>query len=118
MTCFLKFSSLVIFCIPFEEVSNPLMGRGGEARKTNYQETDVATGVRRNKTEVTEPILLRNGQITELNVAKAVFIFVKLRTQQTPCCQTTPSTEGLFYCTAKASIFYERMTHEHKFVLQ
>jgi len=75
-------------------------GRGQKARKTNYRENDVASGLRRNKTDVTEPILLRNGQITEFNVAKALFIFVKLRTQQTPCCQTTHSTEGLIYCTA------------------
>lgn len=71
----------------------------------------MASGLRRNKTDVTEPILLRNGQITELNVAKALFIFLKLRTQHTPCCQTTPSAEGLIYCTAKASMLYERMTH-------
>jgi hypothetical protein len=92
----------VIFCITFEEVSNPSWGGGGQkARKTNYQETDVASGLRRNKTEITKPILLRNGQITELNVARTLFIFVKLRTQQTPCCQTTPSTEGLIYCKVK-----------------
>ena len=71
----------------------------------------MASGLRRNKIDVTEPILLRNGQIAELNVAKVLFNFVKLRTQQTPCCQTTPSTEGLNYCTAKASILYEGMTH-------
>jgi len=78
----------------------------------------VASGLRTNVAEVTEPIVLRNGQITELNVAKALFIFVKLRTQETPCCQTTPNTESLIYCTAKASIFYEMITHYHKIILQ
>jgi hypothetical protein len=33
MTCFLKFSSLVTFCIPFEEMSNPSWGGGGKTQK-------------------------------------------------------------------------------------
>ena len=78
---------------------------GQRARKTDYQEIDVASGIRRNKIEVTELISLRNVQIRELNAARTPLIFVTPQTQQTPRCQTTPSTKGLIYHSAKASIF-------------
>jgi hypothetical protein len=99
MKCFLKLSSLVIFVCLSKKWPPPHEGEKQKARKTNYQETDVASGLRTNKTDVTEQISLRNGQITKLNVARAPFIFVKSRTQE------TPSTEGLIYRNATASIF-------------